>query len=67
MGGGLPMGGLPGGSASRGAGIASRGLGHTPQSDNMGYGQIAGGTLPTGMHSCCKKTWNLSLLAILKK
>ena len=23
-----------------------------PQSDTMGYGQLAGGTHPTGMHSC---------------
>ena len=23
-----------------------------PQSDTMGYGQLAGGTHPTGIHSC---------------
>ena len=27
-----------------------------PPSDTMGYGQRAGGTHPTGMHSCCEKT-----------
>ena len=29
------------------------GVGQTPpQSDTMGYGQLAGGTHPTGIHSC---------------
>ena len=28
------------------------GLGRPPQSDTTGYGQRAGGTHPTGMHSC---------------
>ena len=47
-GGGLPGGSLhPGGSASR------MGLGRPlPPSDTMGYSQRAGGTHPTGMHSC---------------
>ena len=41
-----------GGSASGGVCIQG-GLGQTPpQSDNMVYGQRAGGTYPTGMHSC---------------
>ena len=35
-------------SASRG------GLGRPPPSDTTGYGQRAGGTHPTGMHSCFK-------------
>ena len=35
----------PGGSASRGVGQ------NPPQSDTMAYGQRAGGTHPTGMHS----------------
>ena len=43
-----------GGSASRGS--ASKGEGGLPTDrdtwDTMGYGQQAGGTYPTGMHSC---------------
>ena len=27
---------------------------HTPPADTTGYGQQAGGTHPTGMHSCDK-------------
>ena len=47
-GGGLYPGGLlhPGGSASRGGWEGSS------SSDTTGYGQLAGGTHPTGMHSC---------------
>ena len=50
-----------GGSASRGIyiqeglhleGSASREVGQTPQLDTMGYGRLAGGTHPTGMHYC---------------
>ena len=45
-----------GGSASRGAesrgGPHPGGLGRPPQLDTTRYGQRAGGTHPTGMHSC---------------
>ena len=54
-GGSASRGGLhPGGSASR-AGLhrKGRGLGRSlPKSDTTGRGQQAGGTHPTGMHSC---------------
>ena len=47
-------GGGGGGSASRWKrGLHPGGIGRTPPSDTMGYGQQAGGTHPTGMHSCC--------------
>ena len=56
---GLPRGGglVGGGSTSRGAlhqGVCMGGAGQPPllQSDTMGYGQRAGSTHPTGMHSC---------------
>ena len=51
----------PGGSSSRevlhsgvlhSGGSASRGFGKTLPPNNMGYGQRAGGTHPTGMHCC---------------
>ena len=45
------MGGLhPGGSAS--GGVHPEGVDRPPQGDTTGYGQRAGGTHPTGMHSC---------------
>ena len=49
----LHPGGLhQGGSASGGGGVCmQKGLGRPP-SDSMGHGQRAGGTHPTGMHSC---------------
>ena len=36
-----------------GGGVSQHAMGqtHTP-SDTMGYGQQAGGTYPTGMHTC---------------
>ena len=40
-----------GGSASRGVSIQG-GWADPPPSDTTGYGQRAGGTQPTGMHSC---------------
>ena len=41
------------GSASKGAGgLQTRGLGRPPPSDTTGCGHRAGGTYPTGMHSC---------------
>ena len=47
---------LGGGSTSGGGGE----VGHTPPSDTTGYGQRAGGTHPTGMHSCLKILWGTS-------
>ena len=54
---GLYLGSLhPGGSASRGVclqvGVCIQGRWADPYPDTMGYGQGAGGTHPTGMHSC---------------
>ena len=46
-------GGLHPGGPNPGGGPASRGVGQTPpQLDTTRYGQRAGGTHPTGMHSC---------------
>ena len=48
-----------GGSAAKGGGLhpggyACKGVGQTPiRLRYMGYGQQAGDTHPTGMHSCC--------------
>ena len=60
QGGGLHSGGglhPEGGSASGGlhlggGGSAFGGVGQTSHPDTMGYGQRAGSTHPTGMHSC---------------
>ena len=41
----------PGVSVSRG-GLQPEGVGQTPPPNTTGYGQRAGGTHPTGMHSC---------------
>ena len=51
----IQWGGGGGGSASRWKrDLHPGGLGRPPPpSDTMGYGQQAGGTHPTGMHSCC--------------
>ena len=49
---GLPPGG---GSALEGLPKGGGGVGKTPQWDTMGYGQQAGGTHHTGMHSCSLK------------
>ena len=46
--GGLP----PGGLHLRGRGVYIQGGWADPSSHTMGYGQRAGGTHPTGMHSC---------------
>ena len=55
-GGGLPPGGLHlRGVCLQGVciwGVCIQGVGQTPPSHTMGYGQRAGGTHPTGMHSC---------------
>ena len=59
--GGLHLGSLPPGgvgSASRGGGVCIQGGLGRPPWDTTGYGQKAGGTHPTGMHSslCLAKT-----------
>ena len=43
---------MTGGSASGGVCIQGGGLGTPRPSDTTGYGQRAGGTHPTGIHSC---------------
>ena len=60
---GLPRsGGLqPGGDLHPGL------VGQTPASDTMGYGQWAGGTHLTGMHSCCDICTGYNLGRIMSK
>ena len=41
-----------GGSLSTGVCIGGLGVGQTPPSDTVGYGQQAGGMHPAGIHSC---------------
>ena len=48
----VPSGQGGGEGSARGGGMHPDGLGRSPQSDTMGYGQRAGGTNPTGMYSC---------------
>ena len=62
-GGSLPMGGLPswclpwGGALHPGGSASSRSWADPSQSGTTGYGQCAGGTHPTGMHSCFIFFW----------